>query len=165
MITKKFEMRTRQVAETQNLGKTIGTLLENPCIIALNGNLGSGKTVFVQGLAKGLEVPADYYITSPTFTLVNEYPGRFRLFHVDLYRLNSTSDLEDLGWDDLLSEPAVIAVEWADKLAADSFDEYLAVNLQISANRERRISLIAYGQTGVNLIKRLEKLTMSDIVS
>jgi tRNA threonylcarbamoyladenosine biosynthesis protein TsaE len=158
MITRKFEIWSRHVAETHNLGKTIGRLIENPLIIALRGDLGSGKTVFVQGLAEGLEVPANYYIISPTFTLVNEYPGRYRLFHVDLYRLNSPSDLEDIGWDEIFSENAVIAIEWADKLAADIFDEYLAVHLEISSDQDRRASLIAYGQDGVNLVKNLEKL-------
>jgi tRNA threonylcarbamoyladenosine biosynthesis protein TsaE len=75
---------TRTVAETQKLGQSIGKWIQQPLVIALTGDLGSGKTAFVQGLAEGLEVPGQYYITSPTFTLINEYPGRLPFFHIDL---------------------------------------------------------------------------------
>lgn len=158
-------MRSGHVTETQNLGKTIGRLLEIPLVIALSGDLGSGKTVLVKGLAQGLEVPTEYYVTSPTFTIINEYPGRYQLFHVDLYRLNDTTDLEDIGWSELLSKNAVIAIEWADKLTAGIFDDYLAVNLEISSDRDRRICLIGYGQNGINLIKKLEKSAKPDSVT
>jgi tRNA threonylcarbamoyladenosine biosynthesis protein TsaE len=156
MISSKIDITTHSVAETQALGQQIGTLIQQPLIIALIGDLGSGKTAFVQGLAQGLEVPADYYITSPTFTLINEYPARLPLFHIDLYRLETAGDLEDIGLDELLYDQAVLAVEWADKLADKLFGEYLSLRLEIIADDFRKITLIAYGQNGVDLIKALE---------
>jgi tRNA threonylcarbamoyladenosine biosynthesis protein TsaE len=149
--------KSRCLQETRNLGETIGRLIKNPMVIALTGDLGSGKTAFVQGLARGLEVPADYYITSPTFTLINEYPGRCQLVHVDLYRLESVEELEDIGLNDLLYDQAVIAIEWADKLSGDLPAGYLSMNFEIIGDEDRKISLIASGQNEVNLIKALEK--------
>ena len=87
-----INIETKSVADTQRLGQQIGRLINEPTTIALIGDLGSGKTAFVQGLARGLEVPSTYYITSPTFTLVNEYPGRLPLYHIDLYRLETVGD-------------------------------------------------------------------------
>jgi tRNA threonylcarbamoyladenosine biosynthesis protein TsaE len=138
------------------LGKTIGKWIEHPLVIGLSGDLGSGKTAFVQGLAAGLEVPGEYYITSPTFTLINEYPGRFPLFHIDLYRLDGISDLEDIGLDELLYDQAVIAIEWAEKMSPDLPAEHLTITFEIADDDHRRISLIAYGHHLVNLIKALE---------
>jgi len=157
MISKNLYIETRSVNETRELGQKIGTLISQPVIIALTGDLGSGKTAFVQGLARGLEVPADYYITSPTFTLINEYPGRLPLFHVDLYRLNSISDFEDIGLDELLYDQAVVAIEWADKLDEALLSQYLAVAFEIIADQCRRISINAYGQSEANLVSNLEK--------
>jgi tRNA threonylcarbamoyladenosine biosynthesis protein TsaE len=156
MVSKKIDITTHSVAETQALGQKIGILIKQPVIITLIGDLGSGKTAFVQGLAKGLDVSTDYYITSPTFTLINEYPGRLPLFHVDLYRLETVQDLEDIGLDQLLSDQAVLAVEWADKLADNLYGDYLSLQFEIIDDDYRKINLIAYGHKGINLIKALE---------
>ncbi|MBT8368378.1 MAG: tRNA (adenosine(37)-N6)-threonylcarbamoyltransferase complex ATPase subunit type 1 TsaE [Deltaproteobacteria bacterium] len=157
MISKKIDITTQSVDETQKLGQKIGTLLKYPLIIALIGDLGSGKTAFVQGLAGGLDVSPDYYITSPTFTLINEYPGRLPLFHVDLYRLETVNDLDDIGLDELLCDRAVIAIEWADKLSVDLSNEYLSVRFQIIDENCRKVKMIGYGQNGINLIRALEE--------
>lgn len=155
MISRQFQITTRTPDETQKLGKTIGKWIEHPLVIGLTGDLGSGKTAFVQGLAEGLEVPGDYYITSPTFTLINEYPGRLPLFHIDLYRLDGISDLEDIGLDELLYGQAVIAIEWAEKISDGLPIEHLTMTFEITDDDYRRISLIAYGHNLVNLIKTL----------
>ncbi len=155
MISRQFQITTLTPDETQKLGKTIGKWIEHPLVIGLTGDLGSGKTAFVQGLAEGLDVPGDYYITSPTFTLINEYPGRFPLFHIDLYRLDGISDLEDIGLDELLYGQAVIAIEWAEKISDALPAEHLTMTFEITDDDYRRISLIAYGHNLVNLIKTL----------
>ncbi len=147
---------THSADETRKLGQKIGTLTNQPLIIALNGDLGSGKTAFVQGLARGLDVPEDYYITSPTFTLINEYPGRLRLMHVDLYRLDSIADLEDIGLDERLYDQAVIAIEWADKLLVSLPDWHLTVSMEIIDDNRRTLSLYAAGHHEVNLLLALE---------
>ena len=156
MTSREFQITTHTSDETQKLGKTIGKWIEHPLVIGLSGDLGSGKTAFVQGLAEGLEVPDEYYITSPTFTLINQYPGRFPLFHIDLYRLDGISDLEDIGLDELLYDQAVIAIEWAEKMSPDLPAEHLAMTFKITDDDYRRISLIAYGHNLDNLIKALE---------
>ncbi len=156
MISKKIDITTHSVDETRELGQTLGELIKQPLMIALIGDLGSGKTAFVQGLARGLDVAADYYITSPTFTLINEYPGRLPLFHVDLYRLETVNDLEDIGLDELLYDQAVLAIEWADKMADNLSGEHLSMQFEIIDDDYRKISLIAYGHNGINLIKNLE---------
>ena len=156
MISRQFQITTRTADETRRLGETIGEWIDHPLVIGLSGDLGSGKTAFVQGLAEGLEVPGHYYITSPTFTLINEYPGRFPLYHIDLYRLDGISDLEDIGLGELLYDQAVIAIEWAEKMSDDLPAEHLTLSFEIGDDDCRRIRLNAYGHTAVNLIKTLE---------
>ncbi|MGB5746489.1 MAG: tRNA (adenosine(37)-N6)-threonylcarbamoyltransferase complex ATPase subunit type 1 TsaE [Desulfobacterales bacterium] len=156
MVNLKIDISTQSVDETRKLGHKIGSLIKQPLVIALIGDLGSGKTVFVQGLAKGLEVPDGYYITSPTFTLINEYPGRYPLVHIDLYRLENMSGLADIGLDEVLHGQAAIAIEWADKLWDDLPAEHLLVALEIIADDCRTLNLKATGQNEVNLLKTLE---------
>lgn len=156
MTSKQINIKTHSTDETRKLGQKIGTLIKQPLVIALTGDLGSGKTAFVQGLAKGLEVPDGYYITSPTFTLINEYPGRYPLVHVDLYRLETIDGLEDIGLDEMLHGQAVLAIEWADKLSDGLPAEHLLVTLDIIDDDCRSLGLNATGHNVVNLIKALE---------
>ena len=159
---KQIEIETHSAEETRRLGRQIGVLIQQPMSIALMGNLGCGKTVFVQGLAQGLDVPADFYITSPTFTLINEYPGRLPLFHADLYRLDTVGDIEDIGLDELLQDRGVLAIEWADKLEAGLLDHYLSLQFEMVDGNRREINCFAYGQNVIDLIKALE-LQLADI--
>jgi len=156
MVDKEISITTHSVDDTRTLGEKIGSLIGRPLTIALIGDLGCGKTALVQGLARGLEVPARYYITSPTFTLINEYPGRLPLVHIDLYRLEGGEDFEDIGLDELLYDRAVVAVEWADKLADDLSGDCLHLRFEIIDDNSRRISIIACGQNAIDLIKALE---------
>jgi tRNA threonylcarbamoyladenosine biosynthesis protein TsaE len=160
MFGSQFQITTRSALETRKLAKTIGQRINHPLAIGLSGDLGSGKTAFVQGLAEGLEVPGEYYITSPTFTLVNEYPGRFPLIHIDLYRLDGIHDLEDIGLDELLYDQAVIAIEWAEKISHQLHDEHLAITFEMTDDDARKIDLKAFGHSGVNLTKLLEEITI-----
>jgi len=153
----KLQMTTHSLEETQALGHKIGVNVDAGTVFALTGNLGSGKTAFVQGLARGLDVPIDYYITSPTYTLINEYPGRFPLFHVDLYRLGNAIDFEDIGLYEILLGKGVVAIEWADRLRQDILSDHLAVHFEISNKHSRKISVTTYGLVGVNLLSELQK--------
>ena len=155
MTTNIYKYAAHSPEETFKLGQKIGSLIDDPIVLALSGDLGSGKTVFVQGLARGLDVPSEYYITSPTFTLVNEYPGRLRLYHIDLYRLDHFGDLEDIGLFDILSDKAVVAIEWAEKLPQDFASNYLQIGFEIIDDDTRKIKLIAYGHDATVLIKAL----------
>ena len=146
---------TASAAETRRLGERCGNLLRTPLVICLIGDLGSGKTVFVQGLARGLDVSADYAVTSPSFTLINEYPGRFKLFHVDLYRLGTQADLDDLGLTEILHGEGVAAVEWAENLADGAVAERLEIRFEFGDDDRRRLRVVAYGQASLILLKAL----------
>lgn len=106
-------------AETEALGEQLGKQLRPGAVIAYEGGLGMGKTAFTRGLARGLGCRGR--VTSPTFTIVNEYEGRIPLFHFDMYRLDSADELFDIGWDDYLERGGVCAVEWSER-AEDAFD-------------------------------------------
>jgi len=157
MADKNIQITTDSVAETQSVGQILGATLKQPFIIALNGDLGSGKTAFVQGVAKGLDVSEKYYITSPTFTLINEYPGRHRLIHVDLYRIEYIAELEEIGLDEVLNQDAVIVIEWADKLPEGSLPDHLTFQFKIISEESRQIDIFAYGHPENNLLKAVEK--------
>lgn len=154
-MPEEIQFVTHSLEETQALGKRIGSLLGPGTVIALTGDLGSGKTSFVQGLAKGLGVPDDYYITSPTFTLINEYPGRHTLFHVDLYRISDPEELDQIGLFDILKSDGVVAIEWAERLCGELPQEVIAMDLTILEDDSRQIHIIAYGHNAVDLLKRL----------
>ena len=101
--------------DTEALGRALVQRLQPGAVVAFTGDLGAGKTAFVRGMAQGLGIPQR--VTSPTFTIVNEYEGgRLPLFHFDMYRLNSADDLFDIGWEDYLSRGGVCAVEWSENV-------------------------------------------------
>mgnify|MGYP001816745759 CR=1 FL=1 len=156
MTDKHIQITSHSVTETQKLGNMLGAAIHQAIIIALSGELGSGKTAFVQGLAKGLDVSEKYYITSPTFTLINEYPGRHPLYHVDLYRIEHTPELEEIGLDEILQKDAVIAIEWAEKLLGEKLSSHLEIRLRIINENTRRIDIFACGHQAGNLLKALE---------
>lgn len=115
-----MEFYTASAQETEQLGQRLGQQLKPGAVIAYSGDLGAGKTAFTRGLARGLGIEDP--ITSPTYTIVNEYPGKIPLFHFDMYRLSSSEDLFDIGWEDYLTRGGVIAVEWSERVE-DALDE------------------------------------------
>jgi len=142
--------------QTLALGEQMGKNISRGICIALKGELGAGKTTFVQGLAKGLGVSEKYYITSPTFNIINEYPARsFTLCHLDLYRLGSSEELEYIGFDDLVDRDHVIVVEWPQILNDISFEFDLELNFEFDNDYNRIISFFATGQPGSNLLSSL----------
>jgi len=128
------EIKTKSPEETRKLACQLAQRLSPGTVILLFGDLGAGKTTFVQGLAKGLGVPEDYYVSSPTFALINEYPGRLPLYHVDLYRLEP-EDVEELGLPEL-AERGIMVVEWAEKLPF-SFPRVIRVEIEVLSPEER----------------------------
>ncbi len=107
---------TKNPEETDSLGKNLGKLLEPGDIVLLFGDLGAGKTTLTQGLCKGLGLPDGEYIRSPTFTLINEYQGKFPIYHIDLYRMEGLEEIESLGLEEVLFGKGVSIVEWSEKL-------------------------------------------------
>ena len=129
-------------AETESLGESWGRAAQRGCVIALSGELGAGKTQLVKGIARGLGIVAGVH--SPTFTLVNEYGGgRLRLFHLDLYRLETPGQIAAAGLEDFLWADGVTVIEWAEKMLKDESrvknKNWLRVNIEIVGETERRI--------------------------
>ena len=130
------------VEETTNLGIALGKLLNSGDIICLTGDLGTGKTHITKGIAKGLEITD--YITSPTFTIVNEYDsGRLKLNHFDVYRVSDPDEIYAIGFDDYIFSDAVSIIEWANYIDLDKGEDY------------RKITLTPYGEK-YNYIKELK---------
>jgi len=127
-----MEYLSHSVAETERIGEELGRNLKPGAVLAYRGDLGAGKTAFTRGLARGLGYAGR--VTSPTFTIVNEYEGRIPLFHFDLYRLDSADDLFAIGWEDYLARDGVCAVEWSER-AEDALPED-AVNIRFSIHPE-----------------------------
>ncbi|MFO7643527.1 MAG: tRNA (adenosine(37)-N6)-threonylcarbamoyltransferase complex ATPase subunit type 1 TsaE [Desulfosarcina sp.] len=151
------EFKTDTPDRTAALGRRLGQRLQRSLVLLLFGDLGSGKTAFAQGLARGLDVPAAYVITSPTYTLINAYPGRLPFYHVDLYRLPQPADPEEIGLRDLFEETGVVAVEWAERLhPADRPPCRLELHFEIIADAERLIGLIGYGLDPTDLLKGVD---------
>jgi tRNA threonylcarbamoyladenosine biosynthesis protein TsaE len=150
-----FESRGRD--QTVDLGRALGRRLNHAITLFLIGDLGSGKTAFAQGLAQGLDVPPSYTVTSPTYTLINEYPGRLPFFHVDLYRLPEPVDADDIGLLDLFDEEGIVAVEWAQRLhPADRPAQRLELFFGIVGDASRSIRIIAYGLGPSDLLNDID---------
>lgn len=134
-----IEFITNSPAETENLGAALGKLLPAGTVLAYRGDLGAGKTAFTRGLARGLG--CNELVTSPTYTIVNEYlGGRLPLFHFDMYRLRSSEDLWDIGWEDYLERGGVCAVEWSENVA-DALEDALTITIEKLGETARRITL------------------------
>lgn len=134
-----MEFITNSPAETENLGAALGKLLPAGTVLAYQGDLGAGKTAFTRGLARGLGCAE--LVTSPTYTIVNEYlGGRLPLFHFDMYRLRSSEDLWDIGWEDYLERGGICAVEWSENVA-DALEDAVTITIEKLGETSRRITL------------------------
>lgn len=142
--------------ETFRMGRIIGKTLNEGAIVALIGELGAGKTGLTQGIARGLDVGEEYSVTSPTFTLINEYPGRLKLVHLDVYRLSGSADLPDLGYEEYIFGKGVVVIEWAEKIRDVIPDESLFITMTYLDQTRRRIE-ISGGRAQVMQIKNALK--------
>ena len=132
------EYTTAGEEQTEALGFRLGQLIQPGAVIAYTGDLGAGKTAFTRGLARGLGIPDR--VTSPTFTIVNEYEGgRLPLFHFDMYRLGSSDELFDIGWEDYLARGGVCAVEWSENVADALERDTVRVDIRRGGEESRRV--------------------------
>ena len=130
---------TNSPVETEAVGAALGAIIPAGTILAYKGDLGAGKTAFTRGLARGLGCTD--LVTSPTYTIVNEYlSGRLPLFHFDMYRLASSDDLWDIGWEDYLDRNGVCAVEWSENVD-DAMENAISVTIEKLGEDARRITL------------------------
>ncbi len=145
---------SRKESDTIWLGELMGKMLDPGQIILLAGELGAGKTILAQGIARGLEIEDE--LTSPTYNLINEYEGELPLFHMDLYRLEEERELFELGFEDYLDRGGIVIVEWPD-LAYDLLPpDFIYININVK-NKKREIIIEAEGEKGLRVIGRLNK--------
>ena len=135
-----MEFITTTPAQTEAVAEALAKGLKPGTVLAYEGDLGAGKTAFTRGLARGLG--ASDMVTSPTYTIVNEYlSGRMPLFHFDMYRLASSDDLWDIGWEDYLERGGVCAVEWSENVA-DALEDAITVRIEKLGEEERKITIL-----------------------
>ena len=144
-------------AKTLVFGKKLGKLLTKGDSIALNGNLGAGKTVFTKGIASGLGVKKVEYVNSPSFVLLKEHKGSKNLYHFDLYRLNDLDEIEYIGIEEYLDGDGVVVIEWAEKMKELLPREYLKINITILKNNKRKFDFLPKGKRYVDIVSRYFK--------
>ena len=130
---------SRSEEETEAIGETCAAHLAGGAVVAMYGDLGAGKTAFVRGMARGMGLACR--VSSPTFTIVNEYEGERELIHFDMYRLESSDELFEIGWEDYLARGAVCAVEWSEKVEDAFFGDEIVVRIDKLGDNERRITI------------------------
>ena len=134
-----MEIITHSERETEAAGAALAAKLPDGAVVAMYGELGSGKTAFVRGMARGMGI--DCRVSSPTFTIVNEYEGARTLIHFDMYRLGSADELWGIGWDDYLDRGAVCAVEWSENVQDAFTGNEVTVRFEKLGADERRITI------------------------
>jgi tRNA threonylcarbamoyladenosine biosynthesis protein TsaE len=139
------EVVTHSSEETIRRGRELGAQLVRPVLVLLSGDLGAGKTTLTKGIVSGLGAAEEEEVTSPTFTLVHRYGRDAHVYHVDLYRIEGARDLDTLGLEDLFAEPAVVIVEWAEKLTLRIDWPIVRVHLEHAGEDMRRISVTDAG--------------------
>ena len=157
METGCLTIQTHSDKETIMLGRKIGALLRQGDVIALIGPLGSGKTWLTKGIALGLGLNPAMVVTSPSFSLVNEYNATYTLYHMDLYRLERTSDILATGLEEYLYNEGVAVVEWADRLPEILPEWRITLSFNIIDDQNRTIDIKGDNQRAVDLIKQLER--------
>ena len=136
----KTVFETNSPAETEQIGFALGSRLAPGTVIAMTGDLAAGKTTMLRGLARGMGLSDD--VTSPTFAIVHEYrEGNLPLFHFDMYRLASSDELFDIGWEDYIREGGVCAVEWSENVADAIPSDAIRIDLQVTGDSSRKITI------------------------
>ena len=134
-----MEYITNSEKETETIGEQFGRRVKDGTVVAMYGDLGAGKTAFVRGMARGMGI--DARVSSPTFTIVNEYLGERTLIHFDMYRLGSADELFDIGWEDYLARGAVCAVEWSENVEDAFFPGTITVRIGKTGETDRTIDI------------------------
>lgn len=145
---------TNSAQETLLLGKKLGQCLSAGDIVALEGELGTGKTVLIQGICRGLKVIDE--VSSPSYVLINEYSGKLPVYHFDVYRLKNLNEMQDLGYEEYFKSEGVTLIEWAEKIESLIIGDYLKIKLKYhSGEAQRLISFIPFGKKIDKLLERL----------
>ena len=154
---KALSITSSSVEQTIELGRLIGGNLKEGDVVALIGQLGSGKTYLTKGIAEGLGVTDKRAVKSPSFVLINEYHGRVPVYHIDAYRLQDSADMFSLGCDEIFWGNGVSIIEWADRIASCLPAEYLKITISIISPSARHIKICAYGERYECVVERLNR--------
>lgn len=149
-----FSVITASPEKTWEVGRVLGSLLLAGDTLCLYGDLGAGKTNLAYGIARGLDVK-EQYITSPTFTFVNEYEGRVPFYHLDLYRMKSSDELESIGFSEYIDSDGVTVIEWAERAEGELPAECLSVYLSCIEENRHEIGFLAEGERYVKVLENL----------
>ena len=134
-----IKIKTNSVTETENEGKKLAAKLAPGSVVALSGEMGVGKTAFVRGLAEGLGVKS--IVSSPTYAIVHEYEGDVKLYHFDMFRLESENELFDIGWDEYANSGGICAVEWSENISSALPPKYIDVKITTIGTNSRQIEI------------------------
>ena len=152
-----FQLRINSVQETIQFGKRLGQQLRGGEVLALTGDLGAGKTVLTRGIALGVGLSMDQ-VSSPTFTLIQEYSGSIPLIHVDLYRLDWPSELSTLGLEDYFTPSTIVIIEWAERFPQVLPFDYIAIRLEYGETETIRfLSITGIGSNSIRIVGNLQK--------
>lgn len=135
------EILSRSAEETISRGRELAARLQPPLLILLTGELGAGKTTLAKGIISGLRVAAEQDITSPTFTLIHSFAGPVMVFHADLYRVSDVQDFDTLGLEDLFAEPAIVLIEWPERMRLRTDWPVLRIALEHVDEDVRKITI------------------------
>lgn len=157
LIEKSIKYTTKSQNDTINLGRRLGSRLNDGDVIALTGELGSGKTWLTKGIAQGMGVVTDTVVTSPSFALVNVYEGRYYLYHMDFYRLEGENEVIGAGLDEYICQGGVAVIEWADRWPEILPEQSISVNIKIIDDQRREVILSGLHPHAVEILGSIEQ--------
>jgi tRNA threonylcarbamoyladenosine biosynthesis protein TsaE len=157
-MVKKVVVQTKSTFETIRVGKEIGSRLLPGDVVALTGELGAGKTQFIKGLAAGVGIENSAYLSSPSFTLIHEYPGEIPFYHMDFFRLAKEEEAEALGLEEYFQGGGITAIEWADKISSLLPKELLSIRIAYVAKNIRFLEIAGNGKRYLNLVDQIQSL-------
>jgi tRNA threonylcarbamoyladenosine biosynthesis protein TsaE len=148
-------VHSRSAAQTEAIGRTLGALLHRGDFLALYGDLGGGKTCFTRGVVAAVAPGSAHLVASPTYTIMNEYPGPLPVYHFDFYRLGSGDEIAELGFDDYFHDRGVCISEWSERLGNELPPDHLGITFEHGGDDHRKILIEAVGKDSLSLLARL----------
>ena len=161
----RLALTSNSSCETEELGRRLGSILTRGTFIALHGELGSGKTCFTRGVVAAAAPESAHLVASPTFAIMNEYPGTVPIYHFDFYRLTNCHEIAELGFDEYLHDNGICIAEWSERLGELLPPEYLSITFEHAGDDQRQIVFASNGPETAGLLKQLAALEKPDIFS